>query len=322
MPLPEADPLLSSAGRRQSSSLSCTGCTGCGTRTATSWAISDGSAYWTYSANADCEWIFIASDSTKRTKISFSSIGIDSGDYLRIYDCSTNDCSSKTQTTAVTNREYTNVYVDGSTRVMMVTFTSDGSFEGAGFDATFTQEASAATPAPTPAPPTPSPTPAPTPSPTPAPGCSGCTGCGTQTSTSWQISDGSGSGNYPNNADCDWIFIASDTSATAKITFSTVDVENRWDYVRVYDCSTSDCSSKTEIREITGTGLTNVVVTGTTRVMMVTFTSDGSVTRAGFDGTFTQVAATPSPTPRKFAPRFPRLCRSPDACPGACSHTT
>ena len=152
-------------------------------------------------------------------------------------------------------------------------------------------------------------TPAQTPSPAPGSNlpCTGCTGCGTRTATTWQISDGSGSGNYPNNADCDWIFIASDTSATAKITFATVDVENDYDYVRVYDCSTSDCSSKTEIREITGTGLTNVVVTGTTRVMMVTFTSDGSVTRAGFDGTFTQVvpatpAPTPAPTPRKFAP--------------------
>jgi hypothetical protein len=130
------------------------------------------------------------------------------------------------------------------------------------------------------------------------------------TATSWDISDGSGSGNYPNNADCEWIFIASDPSATAKITFSLLDLNlyATWDgglfrdKVEVFECEDDDCTTKTEIQQLEGNSEfgkfdgewstwagEDFVVLGATRVMQVKFVSDYENPGGGFNATFDQI---------------------------------
>ena len=113
--------------------------------------------------------------------------------------------------------------------------------------------------------------------------CTGCTGCGSTTGTSWTISDGSWGGNYPDNANCEWIFNAAYSSAM--VTFNGIDTESCCDFIRVYSCSAADCSNKTLQTTLKGQ-INNTVVYGTTNVMMVKFTTDGSVTRGGFSATF------------------------------------
>jgi hypothetical protein len=272
----------------------CTGCTGCGTYTGASWAISDGSGSSDYSSNALCEWIFIASNPSQRAQIMFSSFNTEIfRDHVRVYDCSTDDCSSRTQIRELSGSLSGSTLVQGNTRAIMVIFTTDGftaeGINATGFEATFTSFDG-----------TPSPTPYWTPPPTLVGNgdlwCEGnCTICGTITGGPWPISGSSDYSNAP--ALCEWIFMVSDPSQLAQITFSSLNMESGVDYVWVFDCWTNDCSSRTQIRELSGSLSGSTLVQGTSPWMMVIFQTDNSEVATGFEATFTSFDETPYPTP-------------------------
>lgn len=116
--------------------------------------------------------------------------------------------------------------------------------------------------------------------------------------TSWDIDDGSRSGNYPNNANCMWIFTAQDSSALAKITFTSYDIEAGYDFATVYECYSVVCteSNRNAIYYVDGTG-SNLQLLGSTNSLMVIFTTDTSVTQGGFSARFEQYAPSPTPAP-------------------------
>lgn len=218
------------------------------------WNIDDGSGGNDYPNNADCTWVFMAQDPSAATKITFTSYDLESGyDYARVFECYSELCtgSNRNEIYAL-DGSGSNFQLYGSTNILMVIFTTDTSVTKAGFSAQFEQYVGEA-PGTTPGPPTPTPTPAPTPTPTPPPPpgslpCTGCAECGNYTGSEWVITDGSGAENYPNDAHCQWKFIAEDSSATTKITFLSFAMENSWDFMHIYDCPTVDCANMTLIQ--------------------------------------------------------------------------
>ena len=99
----------------------------------------------------------------------------------------------------------------------------------------------------------------------------------------WNIDDGSGGNDYPNNADCTWVFMAQDPSAATKITFTSYDLESGYDYARVFECYSELCtgSNRNEIYALDGSG-SNFQLYGSTNILMVIFTTDTSVTTKSF----------------------------------------
>ena len=82
-------------------------------------------------------------------------------------------------------------------------------------------------------------------------------------------------GNYPRNANCQWNLVC--PTGTPTLTFSSFNLENNWDYVRL---------------DTNGDGSTDTDATGTTApapgvAYAVVLDTDGSVNRAGFSGSFT-----------------------------------
>ncbi len=123
--------------------------------------------------------------------------------------------------------------------------------------------------------------------------CRGCgSSCGLFTAASGTISDGSGQANYPNYANCRWL-IAPSGATQITLAFSIYDIENNYDFVRVFECSTIACVSYTTLAQLTGRA-TGVSFTSTTGFLLVQFTSDYLTTAGGFTASWT--VGTPSPT--------------------------
>ena len=101
--------------------------------------------------------------------------------------------------------------------------------------------------------------------------------------TSGNISDGTG--NYANNADCWWL-LATSPGVEIQISFPSFDTESGFDYVTIYQCISASCSLQTQILRQSGFLSASNVYTSTTGFLKVTFTSDGSVVRSGFIGTW------------------------------------
>lgn len=116
--------------------------------------------------------------------------------------------------------------------------------------------------------------------------CTGCSSCGLLTSQSGSLSDGSGSNNYPNNANCRWV-IAPTGATQITLTISSLATENNYDFVTVSQCTSSACSSTTELAKLSGTLSSSTTRTSTTGYMLVTFTSDTIVDGGGFSATWT-----------------------------------
>eukprot|EP01045_Picozoa_sp_COSAG04_P009759 COSAG04_NODE_577_length_12466_cov_81.128568_1_plen_807_part_10 len=98
--------------------------------------------------------------------------------------------------------------------------------------------------------------------------------------------DFSKTGGYGNGHDCTWLLSCAD-GYSPSITFSSFQTEANWDFVRIYDGSDVGAAS---LANCHGSSCPDVVATGTTA--FVRFTSDGSVTMAGFEASYT-CAVTP-----------------------------
>jgi hypothetical protein len=268
----------------------CMGCTGCGTYMGASWSISDGSASKDYySSNADCKWIFTASDPTATTKITFTlfdlqPVDVDDGDFydwVEVWECETSACAlgSVRLIDQISGFRSAGLEVYGSTNVMMVVFKTDYDIEYAGFEATFSEVPDVLTME-------------------DADMCSGCTGCGTHMGTSWSISDGSGSNDYSSNADCEWIFVTSDPTSTAMINFTLLELEPEdeggiYDWLEVWECDTVACTNRNQLYRPTGSmsyaGIPFWEIYASTGIMMVVFKSDDGIVHAGFEATFKEI---------------------------------
>ena len=115
--------------------------------------------------------------------------------------------------------------------------------------------------------------------------CSGSCACPSPAAArSGSITDGSGS--YSNGADCSWVI--SSVGSGISISFSQFETESS-DRVDIYSCKSSDsatsCESSSELASLSGRSISSSRSwTSTTGYMRVRFTSDSSVTYAGFVG--------------------------------------
>ena len=125
--------------------------------------------------------------------------------------------------------------------------------------------------------------------------CGGTCGAGCSPSSgepSGTFSDGSGNSNYDNNEDCWWLISA--PGGDISVSFSSFDTESGYDYVSIYRCDTATCDDSSEILRQAGTLSPSNVYSSSTGFLKVTFTSDGSVTRSGFTGTWSVSQTGPS----------------------------
>ncbi|WP_420551991.1 GEVED domain-containing protein [Tenacibaculum aiptasiae] len=121
-----------------------------------------------------------------------------------------------------------------------------------------------------------------------------CNGGATLTSNTGSFNDGSGSQNYGNNKNCTWL-IKPANGGKVTLNFSSFNTESGYDFVTVYDGSSA---SATQLGKFSGTSTPNAV-TSTGNAMFVKFTSDGSVTSAGWAANYTSAtssADTQAPT--------------------------
>jgi len=110
--------------------------------------------------------------------------------------------------------------------------------------------------------------------------CSGACPC----TPSFGLSAGTfsdGPGEYKNDQTCAWT-IAS--VAQVSVWFTSFDTQEGWDFVTIYQCTSADCSTKEQVARLSGSGESaDTVFSSATGFLQVQFSSDGSVTGAGFE---------------------------------------
>jgi hypothetical protein len=119
--------------------------------------------------------------------------------------------------------------------------------------------------------------------------CSGCgSSCGLLQDLRGEISDGSGSSNYQDNANCEWM-IAPAAASLITLRLSRISTQPGVDIIRVFQCTDIACSQQQQLAELSGSYFMPQAVTSTTGYMRVTFRSDGSVNADGFTAAWTTV---------------------------------
>ena len=99
------------------------------------------------------------------------------------------------------------------------------------------------------------------------------------------FSDGSGTLYYRNDMNCKWM-IAPTGATQITLSFSDFDTESCCDFVRVWQCGNTDCSSSRRLlATLSGSSRTRVV--SQTGFMLVQLITDASVTGSGFAATWT-----------------------------------
>ena len=88
---------------------------------------------------------------------------------------------------------------------------------------------------------------------------------------------------YDNNLRCSW-GITVPSGYLVKVTFGSFKVENRWDYLRIYD---GPSSSSAQLAVLTGPRSTPFVYLSTGTRLWFTFHTDHSVVEPGFHATYT-----------------------------------
>jgi hypothetical protein len=239
------------------SSLGCSppsgGCSGTQTLTAASGTFSDGSGSGNYQNNSDCRWLIQPPNATSIT-LTFQSFNLLSGDFVYVYDGSTTSApllgtfSGNTLPAPVTS----------SGGVMLVRFVSNASGTADGFVASYTSTLNVP-----------------------------CYGTQTVSGASGTITDGSGSNNYQDNADCKWIITAPSGSAGIRIEFTQFRTESSYDFVTLYDGNA--VNSNYAIRRFSGTTLPPVITSATPQAL-VYFTTDNSITDAGWSLNYTAIS--------------------------------
>ena len=244
--------------------------------------ISDGPG--AYSSLQQCTWIITAGGPIT---VQFSSFATETNyDWVKVYN---GGSTSSPELGAFSGSSGQTVSSSGGS--LTVVFSSDGSVNRAGFQASVSSS-SGGTPSlpslPTPAtavpvytvvPPPPASPPASVPSTGP---CSGTVSL-TASSTPTTISDGPGA--YSSNMACQWsVTAAGPLVGSIVFQFTTFATESEYDFVRVYRGSAA--ASTDLLSTLSGTR-SNEVVTVPGEAALVVFISDGSVQADGFEATVT-----------------------------------
>jgi hypothetical protein len=103
------------------------------------------------------------------------------------------------------------------------------------------------------------------------------------------FTDGSGSSDYSNNADCQWLITLPDSVSSAQIViiFTEFSTQSEQDYVHVSDCYSYGCNNQLAV--LYGAPSTPQIITTVSPPLKVRFISDSSITGAGFSATWIMV---------------------------------
>ncbi len=256
-------------------------CAGTVDRSAPTGVIQDGSGSGTYWDGMSCGWRIQVPGATG-IQLDFSSFELESCcDYVTVYE----GTSAAARQVGRFNGTALPPRVFAAGEAMFVTFTTDSSVVRQGFTATYSiattlpevctngadedgdalidcadpdcATSEACTPVP-------------------------CMGNVSRTAPTGRVQDGSGGGNYPNNASCSWTINVPGASSVS-LSFASFALESCCDYVTVYEGTSS---AGPQLGRFNGTSLP-AMVTATGGAMYVTFTTDSSVTAAGFVSDYT-----------------------------------
>jgi len=234
-------------------------CNGLTTLTANSGSFTDGSGSNNYNNNTDCQWLIQPSGGGNIT-LNFSQFATETDyDYVDVYD------GNSTSATRIGHFSGSSIpsSVTATSGSMFVRFTSDDSQMYQGWATNY----SVSTP-------------------------SYCNGLTTLTANSGSFTDGSGSNNYNNNTDCQWL-IQPSGGGNITLNFSQFATETDYDFVDVYD---GNSTSATRIGHFSGSSIPSSV-TATSGSMFVRFTSDESQMYQGWAANYIrQTVANQSPT--------------------------
>jgi subtilisin family serine protease len=234
-------------------------CSGTTTLVSSTGSFDDGSATNNYNNNSNCSWLIQPAGATSIT-LSFSAFNTENtNDYVKVYDGATT--SATLLGTFSGSTIPANLTSTGGS--MLIEFITNSSVTSSGWAASYVSLGAGTY----------------------------CIGTTTLTAPSGSFSDGSGSNDYGDNADCKWV-IKPTNASTVTLSFTTFNVESGYDYVKVYDDTTT---SSTLLGTFTGTVLPAAVTSSTGR-MLVHFTSDNTVTAAGFSVNYTSSSNCGTPT--------------------------
>jgi hypothetical protein len=120
-------------------SYACTGCqAACGLLIAQNGTLSDGSGSSNYQSNANCEWM-IAPPAASIIILSFSEMSTQAGiDVIRVFQCTQISCTQQELLAELSGLYSTPQTVTATSGYMKVVFTSDGSANYDGFNASWT----------------------------------------------------------------------------------------------------------------------------------------------------------------------------------------
>lgn len=215
-------------------------------------SFSDGSGGNNYGNNSQCVW-YIAPPGATSITLSFSQFNTEQDyDGILVYD----DIEATNQIAVLTGTSIPSPIVS-STGVMLVYFISDYIVNYSGWNASYT-----------------------------AIGTPNCSGISTFTEDFNFIDDGSGSSDYYNNSECEWLIQPNDAIGITfffeefKLEKPSEDGNTIYDYVEIYDGINS---SAPLLGRYTGENIPSAV-SSTGSSMFILFSSDFSVTSEGFSG--------------------------------------
>ncbi len=185
-------------------------CAGMATYTAASGTVEDGSAAGYYSNNTHCQFLIAPPDASTIT-LHFTSLQTEYAyDYVKIYNGPTN----ASPVLGIYSGSVLPPDITATKGAMLIEFITDELLVDHGWTATYTSSIGAVN-------------------------IGDCNGLQTFTSPSGKISDGSGEENYFNDSDC--MFLIQPANATSiTLEFLAFDIEQDFDFVRVYDGTTTD----------------------------------------------------------------------------------
>jgi hypothetical protein len=236
-------------------------CVGLSTYTAANGSIEDGSGTSSnYTNNTNCKFL-ISPQGASVITLHFTSFATETGfDYVKVY----NGPTDASEVLGIYSGAALPPDVIATKGSMLVEFISDELTVTSGWSATYTSMAGAVN-------------------------IGSCNGLQTFTSPSGKISDGSGEYNYQDNSDC--MFLIQPANATSiTLEFLTFDTENDFDFVRVYDGTTT---SAPLLGTFSGIGLPPVI-TSSGGAILIHFTSDNVTSAAGWYATYNAVTAAAS----------------------------
>lgn len=216
---------------------------------APSGTISDNSGSGDYANNMDCYKLIDASGN-ENIELTFSSFDLeDNYDFVTIYDGST---TSSTEIGRYTGNSNPGTIIATSGN-MLIHFTTDHSVTEAGWEASYIMVID-----------------------------NGACIDETFNDENGTITDNSGDDDYRNNSDCKK-YIQSSSGTQISLTFNSFDLEENYDYVRIYDGFTT---SATLLEELTGNSMPGTI-TSSSNEMLIHFITDHSVTKAGWEANYT-----------------------------------